>query len=324
MSPHEGEQTEFPTMRAELSAEELYNLALGETLWPEEKRTIYCSVTGKPWGKVTEAYVKETVLTFGSDQARLTEMVDRMTLFNGPSPLWQAKVANMLVENKQRDPAGFCVYLLTTTVLKRIYEKQRQGNLEFEIGWRKAMTQLYRTFTQIGNSFLDNINDALLNISAEGYIAQPHQLPSQNLLDYADRDMLVRLVETCKKQYRYMKSAGEYYGRQVQGAARPKNFVHGRTVLKDGGLEQFDEITARRMRDLQLLKILRNLDIPFSAAEKDLAKRVTGVASPILQELKRIEFEHPELVRQPEQKPASTHKVLRGQPVVFSFGKKQS
>lgn len=313
MSPHD-EQVELPiATRTGLTADELYNLALGESVWPHEKRVVYCSVTGKPWCKVSEECVKEVILAVGANSPQLEVMIDRMILFNGPSPLWQSKVHNGLVQNKMLDPAGFLVYLISGTVMKKIYEKnaRQAGDLDYEVNWRKQMVKLYASYMRMEHSFLDAINDSILAVSAEGYIAPPHLLPSQNLLDYADKDMLNKLCITLRKQYKYVKVDGVTYGLQRTTAPRPKNFIHQRTVDKAYGLDALDDITARRMRDLMLISMVRKLDMNMTAHERAIAKEMIGVDSPMLAEFKRLEKAMPDMV---------TGKALQPKPAKFSVG----
>lgn len=324
MTPTSDQATLLPHLAHEIDADTLYSLALGEAIWPQEKRKIYCSVTGKPWGKVSEEHVREIVSLCGNDIPKLELMISRMVLFSGPSPLWQSKIAATLVENKLRDPAGFLVYLISHIVLKRVYEKQRTGDLDYEIKWRQGMTALFSAYSVMDRGFLGNVNDALLNISAEGYIAQPHQLPAQNILDYSTKEMLTKLVDICRKQYKYLKIDGEYYGLQRTTAQRPKHFVHGRAANSALGLEEFDTQTARKLRDLQLLEIVRGMDLKFTPHEKALAKHAIGVDSPMLQIFRDLERNKPELVKEPGTGEKAKFVVSAGAPIQFSFGKKSS
>lgn len=252
----------------------LYDTAIAESLWPEHKRTIYCAVTGRPWGIVSDEYVNTVIQSFGADTDTLNKMIDRMTLFSGPSPMWQSHTPNFLYINKQVDPAGFLVYMLNIFLeLQKI-----TSDLDGRIQWRKDTTRLYKFLTTSDKKYLDNINSILLMLNGEGFKTPLHLLPSKQIIDYAKQETLDKLVTVSHSYYNRRK-------RMKNAPAMWANQVHKRLALKDGNLEDFDIEKQGYLLDLMLTYLFQRADNTYTVTERKRAKSIIGIASPTKLEL---------------------------------------
>lgn len=257
----------------------LYDTTIAEQLWPEYKRVIYCSITGRPWGMVSETYIHEVIQTFGNDLPQLNLMIDRMTLFSGPSPMWQSHTPDFLYINKQVDPAGFLVYMLNI-FLRLQYEAAT--DLDGRIQWRKDVTKLYKFLTTSNKQYLDNVNSILLMLNGEGFRTPIHLLPSKHIIDYCRQETLDKLISISHTYYERRKKMKTHQGTWA-------NQVHKRLAIKDSNVEGFDLEKQGYLLDLMLTDLFQRTDTAHTRTERRNAKEILGIASPTKLELNTMQ-----------------------------------
>lgn len=306
-------------MTTEMDTTALYDAAQAEQAWPTEKRTIYCSITGIPWGTVSEEYVQFFMKYFRTQYRELAELhINRMTLFSGPSPMWQSKTPETLVMNQHADPCGFLVYLLNWSLkLEVAAVEAKKTDLDAFIAWRKSMVRLREMLKSVDTDFVNKVNDTILLMTGDGLYPQPHTFPSRELEPYGTKETLTKLMETCKKYY------DRYKGRftVLPGGRSPhstRHEIHHRTFLKAYNAEQLKVKEQADMIDLIVADLFAEMDAAASPEEHERAKKKTGIKSATFAMLKEIEAEQ---VLQP---PKPVIRILQaGDKVQFKFGRKK-
>lgn len=303
-------------MSTEINTDRLYDIAQSEQAWPSDRRMIYCSVTGIPWGVVSEDYVQFFMKYFWRQYPEVAKLyMARMQLFAGPSPMWQTKTPEMLVMNQHADPRGFLVYLLNWSLkLEHAALAAKKTDIDAYILWRWSMIELREKLDRIDPAFLSKVNDTILLMTGDGLYPQPHVFPARELVPYSEKETLTKLMQICKTYY------DRYKGRFVQlpggkSAHQRRHEIHNRTFLRAYNADTLRVKEQADMIDLIVADLFAEIDARATPAEHEAAYKRTGIKSATFALLKEIANETQYA------KPASIVRVLQpGEVLHLKFG----
>lgn len=335
MTSNQIEQT--PRTQVQLSAFDLYDIALGEALWPAKDRTIRCSISGAPYAQVTEQYVRNAVMAFGAKgKAELATLIAQSTLFAKPSPMWQSKTPITINNNRMLDPAGFLVYMINSMLApekKRILAEANGDNLATQIQWQKENATLYdwaeaNVLGSNNRPWLDRLNDILLLCSGNQCLPVGNAIKGKTPGYYANKETLEALVKELGGNYKRRKAATSgqplfnhsHQPHRLEGARFIQSFnsVHAQAAMISTNIAGFDEKAKKKLYELQVESLLMSMDIGFSMEDKRRASSLHNSNNAFLLTLDRVYMDVKATTKQPilkaEIKPAGSS---------FSFGRKK-
>lgn len=306
---------QITTTALDQDAAELFRMTQSSRLWPEHQRTIYCSVTGAPWGTVNEEYVRHCCEHYSEADIRLA--IDRVVFMSGPSPMWSTKTPTMLSRNQEADPAGFLVYQLNWVLkLEEAAREAAKGDIEVYFKWRRGMVELYAKLRQVDKALLFQVNETLLVMTGEGLYPAKHMFPALDLPPYGDVATLQKLREICHKYYKQYK--GRY--KLLPGGVAPgitRHEIHSRTFMRSYSMDTANTKMQYDFVSMKLADLFADLDAKEPKAAHKAAKQSTGIASATFAMLKEMENDMP-IVRKTQFRLSTG-----GAPVKLNFGKKK-
>ena len=259
-----------------------------DALWPAEQRKIYCSLTGQPWGQVSDEYIQQLIDMYSFDEFnKFDDYIRNLWIIAGPAPLWQYKVTENLRRNKERDPVGFLVYMIRYTlqidklidaINTQSHRKMHsQSAVEVTYQARVGQIKLYQLLASLPQDQIALCNELLLTMSGEGKLPNRNQMPSTEFTWYGDTDNLVIFLSQLKKLYH-----------RKQKPSR-RNEFHARISRGNLHVEEKTVPEQERMINGMLSAMFATVDATFSKAEKIEAKETLGVASPLAALLQQVE-----------------------------------
>ena len=271
-----------------------------EDLWPSDKRVMYCTLTGQPWGQVTEQYIQQLITAYSFEEyGEFDEYIRNRWMIAGPAPLWQGFTTEHLRRNKELDPVGFLVYMIRYTlqidkVIEAVNKRSHRASggasaTEILYQFQQAQARLYRDLTVVDKGQIAVCNETLLLMSTEGKLPTRNQMPSTDLDWYGDAENLEKFLRKLKRIYSRRRAKAVIT--TTDNRRLGPNEMHGR--VSRGNLHVEDKSVPEQEHAVkQMLNgLFALIEDNFSDAERKAAKAEHGIASGLHALLRDIDAE---------------------------------
>lgn len=269
-----GEKLQAPT-------DDFISALESEVYWPASRRAIHCSVSGSRYGTVDEAYVRQCIAAYGGkEMAKLEEMIARVTLFAGPSPLWQSQMPDRLIVNKGIDPYGYWIYMMRR-IYKEVEDTMRELSLPLYLEWRQDIIRARSNIEKVDVNLIHRLNQLLTIMSGYGILPRAGAMPAKQLSAIAYEKPVRQILDTCGKFYKGFRKA--FKGRMPEAN---RHRIHERVALRYAGLQDAPSKANEDYMHLLVSQLIIETDRELGKEAHQEAFEATGIRSKTFQLLK--------------------------------------